>query len=211
MSPVRSILPGLGAALCLFYLALLALGIGEGDTVWVSTLTFSATSTAWKSSGEPTTVSGTTNGSGVATFTVKDTVAGTHARRWFNASTGYGTLGYGLPASVGAAHANKALGRFSVSIQGDGDMMYAPGALWTAAHHKIPLLLVMHNNRCYHQEIMHVQRMAGSTKPLADRDARYQEALAAATTAALARLRDSGAAISPATAAARSAWISASE
>ena len=40
-------------------------------------------------------------------------------------------LGYGLPASIGAAHANKALGRFSVSIQGDGDMMYAPGALWT--------------------------------------------------------------------------------
>ena len=38
--------------------------------------------------------------------------------------------------------------------------MYAPGALWTAAHHRIPLLLVMHNNRAYHQEIMHIQRMA---------------------------------------------------
>ncbi len=38
--------------------------------------------------------------------------------------------------------------------------MYAPGALWTAAHHKIPLLSVMHNNRAYHQELMHVQRMA---------------------------------------------------
>jgi benzoylformate decarboxylase/acetolactate synthase-1/2/3 large subunit len=47
-----------------------------------------------------------------------------------------------------------------VQFQGDGDMMYAPGALWTAAHHNIPLLTVMHNNRCYHQEIMHVQRMA---------------------------------------------------
>jgi thiamine pyrophosphate-dependent acetolactate synthase large subunit-like protein len=39
-------------------------------------------------------------------------------------------------------------------------MMYAPGALWTAAHHKVPLLMIMHNNRCYHQEIMHVARMA---------------------------------------------------
>ena len=39
-------------------------------------------------------------------------------------------------------------------------MLYAPGVLWTAAHHKIPLLWLMHNNRCYHQEIMHVQRMA---------------------------------------------------
>ena len=32
--------------------------------------------------------------------------------------------------------------------------------LWTAARHKIPLLTVMHNNRGYHQEIMHVQRMS---------------------------------------------------
>src|SRR4026208_2266095 len=38
--------------------------------------------------------------------------------------------------------------------------MYAPGILWTAAHHRIPLLNVMHNNRAYHQEIMHLQRMA---------------------------------------------------
>lgn len=72
---------------------------------------------------------------------------------------GYG-LGYGLPAAVGAALANRAAGRLSVNIQTDGDLMYAPGALWTAVHHKIPLLSVMHNNRAYHQEIMHVQRMA---------------------------------------------------
>src|SRR5258705_1721482 len=79
--------------------------------------------------------------------------------RWLG-SSGASGLGYGLPASVGAAHANKALGRFSVSIQGDGDMMYAPGALWTAAHHDIPLLTVMHNNRGYHQEVMHLQRLS---------------------------------------------------
>jgi len=47
-----------------------------------------------------------------------------------------------------------------VNIQNDGDLMYAPGVLWTAAHHRIPLLSVMHNNRAYHQEIMHLQRMA---------------------------------------------------
>ena len=41
--------------------------------------------------------------------------------------------------------------------------MYAPGVLWTAAHHHIPLLTVMHNNRAYHQEVMHVQRMATGT------------------------------------------------
>ena len=38
--------------------------------------------------------------------------------------------------------------------------MYAPGVLWTSAHHRIPLLSVMHNNRAYHQEVMHLQRMA---------------------------------------------------
>jgi thiamine pyrophosphate-dependent acetolactate synthase large subunit-like protein len=38
--------------------------------------------------------------------------------------------------------------------------MYAPGVMWTAAHHHIPLLAVMKNNRAYHQEVMHIQRMA---------------------------------------------------
>ena len=71
-----------------------------------------------------------------------------------------GGVGYGLPAAVGAALANKALGRFSVNIQCDGDFMYANGALWTAAHHRVPLLTVMHNNRGYGQETMLVQGLA---------------------------------------------------
>jgi thiamine pyrophosphate-dependent acetolactate synthase large subunit-like protein len=79
--------------------------------------------------------------------------------RHFGHSGGSG-LGYSLPASVGVAHANKALGRFTVNIQSDGDMMYAPGAIWTAARHHIPLLSVVHNNHGYHQEVMHVQRMS---------------------------------------------------
>jgi len=72
---------------------------------------------------------------------------------------GGGGIGYGAPASVGAALANRRHGRLSVAIQTDGDLMYAPGVLWTAAHHHIPLLSVMNNNRSYHMEIMHVQRM----------------------------------------------------
>ena len=78
---------------------------------------------------------------------------------WLGGSGGYG-VGYGAPASIGAALANRDLGRFSVSLQSDGDLMYAPGALWTAARHRIPLLAVMHNNRGYHQEVMHIQRVA---------------------------------------------------
>ncbi len=42
--------------------------------------------------------------------------------------------------------------------------MYCPGTLWTAAYHKIPILYVMHNNRGYHQEAMHLQRMAALHK-----------------------------------------------
>jgi acetolactate synthase I/II/III large subunit len=72
---------------------------------------------------------------------------------------GYG-VGYSAPAAVGAALAHRAQGRFVVNIQGDGELMCCPGALWTAVHHKIPMLTVMHNNRAYHQELMHVQRMA---------------------------------------------------
>ena len=77
-------------------------------------------------------------------------------------------IGYGSPASVGAALANREHGRLSVSIQKDGDFNYAPGVLWTAAHHNIPLLALMHNNRGYHQEVMHLQRMASRRQRGAD-------------------------------------------
>ena len=83
----------------------------------------------------------------------------TEHHHWIGRSGGFG-VGYGAPASVGAALANKDAGRISVNIQADGDLMYAPGVLWTAAKHKIPQLAVMHNNRGYHQEVMHVQRLA---------------------------------------------------
>ena len=69
-------------------------------------------------------------------------------------------VGYAAPGAVGAALGNRDKGILSVTFQPDGDLMYAPGVLWTAAHHKIPLLMVMHNNRGYYQEVMHLQRMA---------------------------------------------------
>jgi thiamine pyrophosphate-dependent acetolactate synthase large subunit-like protein len=79
---------------------------------------------------------------------------------WLGGSGGAGQ-GYSAPAAIGAALGNRDIGgRFSVNIQADGDLMYTPGALWTAARHKIPILSVMHNNRGYHQEVMHVQRLA---------------------------------------------------
>jgi acetolactate synthase I/II/III large subunit len=87
--------------------------------------------------------------------------------QWIGGSGAAGQ-GYGLPASIGAAHANKSLGRFTVSIQGDGDMMYAPGAFWTAAHHRIPQLAIVDNNHGYHQEVMHVQRLSNRRNRVAN-------------------------------------------
>ena len=79
--------------------------------------------------------------------------------QWNGLSGGSG-VGYNLPASLGAALANKKHGRFTLAFGGDGDFMYNPGALWTAAHHKIPILYVVHNNRAYHQEYMYLTAMA---------------------------------------------------
>src|SRR5438067_9884220 len=49
-------------------------------------------------------------------------------------------IGYSNPASVGAALANRKHGRLTINLQNDGDFMFLPGTLWTAAHHKIPML-----------------------------------------------------------------------
>jgi thiamine pyrophosphate-dependent acetolactate synthase large subunit-like protein len=96
---------------------------------------------------------------------------GGHSTRLFNmdkpysylGSQGGGGMGYGAPASAGAGLAAKAArnGRIVVNIQCDGDLNYAPGVLWTMAHHRLPVLNVMHNNRGWHQERMYMQFMAG--------------------------------------------------
>jgi thiamine pyrophosphate-dependent acetolactate synthase large subunit-like protein len=92
----------------------------------------------------------------------------THHYQYIGDSGAYG-LGYLPGATVGAALAHRKQGRLAVAIGGDGDLMFAPGALWTAAHHKIPLLYVVHNNRAYHQEVMFVQMMANKRNRGIDR------------------------------------------
>jgi len=82
---------------------------------------------------------------------------------------GAGGLGSNIGTATGAALAHRGSGRIVVNIQGDGDLLYAPGALWTAVHHRIPLLTVVHNNRAYHQEVMHIQRIANRRQRGIDR------------------------------------------
>jgi acetolactate synthase I/II/III large subunit len=79
--------------------------------------------------------------------------------QWAGESGG-GGVGYATPALVGAALAHKGTGRLVVGVVGDGELMCAPGSLWTLAKHRIPALVIVHNNRAWHQETMHVQRMA---------------------------------------------------
>ena len=85
-----------------------------------------------------------------------------HDRPWSHLGMhGAGGIGYCIGASAGAALAARSRDRIVINIQCDGDLNYAPGSLWTAVHHRLPLLTIMHNNRGYHQEVMYLHYMAG--------------------------------------------------
>ncbi len=71
-----------------------------------------------------------------------------------------GGLGYGLPASLGAALAHKGSGKFCVDLQPDGCLLFTVSSLWTAVHHKIPLLIVVCSNRSYYNDEEHQERVA---------------------------------------------------
>lgn len=83
----------------------------------------------------------------------------TKPNQYLGASGGAG-LGYGPGASIGAALALKGSGKLAVAIQSDGDMLMTSSALWTAAKHRIPLLMVMHNNQSYYNSEEHGMEVA---------------------------------------------------
>jgi thiamine pyrophosphate-dependent acetolactate synthase large subunit-like protein len=73
----------------------------------------------------------------------------------FLGGSGGAGLGYGAGAAIGAALAYRGTGRVCVDLQPDGDLLYTPSALWTAARHRIPVLFVMCNNRSYFNDEDH--------------------------------------------------------
>jgi thiamine pyrophosphate-dependent acetolactate synthase large subunit-like protein len=75
-------------------------------------------------------------------------------------SDGGGGVGGGPGISVGAALALKGSGRLPVGICGDGDFLMSATALWTAVHYRIPLLIVVANNRSFYNDEVHQERMA---------------------------------------------------
>lgn len=70
-------------------------------------------------------------------------------------ASGGGGLGYGIGATIGASLACTSGGRFVVDLQGDGDLMMAPGGLWTLARYQLPALVVVNNNRSYYNDEEH--------------------------------------------------------
>src|SRR5712692_4773088 len=67
------------------------------------------------------------------------------------------------------ARAQRHSGKVCVNLQADGDLLYTPSALWTAAHHHIPLLVVMFNNRSYYNSEEHALELARvRERPLAN-------------------------------------------
>jgi benzoylformate decarboxylase len=70
-----------------------------------------------------------------------------------------GGLGWGIPAALGVKLADP--DRPVVAIVGDGTALYAPQALWTMAHHDVPVVTVVLNNRSYHILKSGLKNMAG--------------------------------------------------
>jgi thiamine pyrophosphate-dependent acetolactate synthase large subunit-like protein len=73
---------------------------------------------------------------------------------------GGGGLG-GMPSmAVGSALALHTRGRHTVAILGDGDFLMGGSAIWTAVRHRIPLLLIINNNRSYFNDELHQETVA---------------------------------------------------
>ena len=66
---------------------------------------------------------------------------------WFNSATGYGTLGYALPAAIGAQIAEPK--KPTICIVGDGGLQFSLGELGTAVDEKAPVITIVINNNGY--------------------------------------------------------------
>lgn len=68
---------------------------------------------------------------------------------WFNAATGYGALGYGIPAAIGAAIA--APGARVICIVGDGGAQFSLPEVMVAVEEDLPVTFVVWNNHGYRE------------------------------------------------------------
>ncbi|NWN64679.1 thiamine pyrophosphate-dependent enzyme, partial [Pseudomonas allii] len=73
-----------------------------------------------------------------------------HPRRWFNSSTGYGTLGYALPAAIGA-WLGRGDGQPVVCLIGDGGLQFSLPELASAVEARTPVIVLLWNNQGYEE------------------------------------------------------------
>src|SRR6185437_1867708 len=78
----------------------------------------------------------------------------------FLGSDGGGGIGAGPGITVGAALALRGTSVLPISVCGDGDFLMGATSLWTAVHYRVPLLLVVANNRSFYNDEVHQERMA---------------------------------------------------
>jgi thiamine pyrophosphate-dependent acetolactate synthase large subunit-like protein len=73
---------------------------------------------------------------------------------------GGGGVGSGPGTSVGMALALKGSGRLPIAVLGDGDFLMGNQAIWTAVHYRVPLLVIVCNNRSFYNDELHQERVA---------------------------------------------------
>ena len=78
----------------------------------------------------------------------------------FLGSDGGGGIGAGPGIAVGAALALRGSDRLPVAVCGDGDFLMGATALWTAVHYRIPVLMVIANNRSFYNDEVHQEKVA---------------------------------------------------
>lgn len=79
---------------------------------------------------------------------------------WFNSSTGFGTLGYALPAAIGASIANRNAGPI-ICLIGDGGLQFVLAELGSAIDANTSLVIVVWTNNGY-REIKTTMQNAGT-------------------------------------------------
>ena len=95
------------------------------------------------------------------TYAANHLVSQDAPRRFFNASTGYGTLGYGLPAAMGASLGQPDLP--VVALVGDGGVMFTLTELACAVEERLPVIVLLWHNQGY-EEIRRFMDNAGVTR-----------------------------------------------
>ena len=83
-----------------------------------------------------------------------------HSPQAYTGKDGGGGIGSGAGIAVGVALGMHTRGRQTVAVLGDGDFLMGVSAVWSAVHAKVPLLIVINNNRSYFNDELHQETVA---------------------------------------------------